>query len=142
MAPEHESDPLVGPRSDESDVEAASGAGEPPAAPGESEPGSDPIEASEASSAVAEPSSAAGRSARRTGRRNRDQSPNMLPARHARGTLERTFVRVIATLGIVGIGVAIAAVMASSNSHGWVIGLVVSLVSVILAAVLWSSRVL
>ena len=48
----------------------------------------------------------------------------------------------IATGGIVAIGVAIAAIMASSNSHGWLIGLVVSLVSVVLAAVLWSSRVL
>ena len=66
----------------------------------------------------------------------------MLPARKGRGLLERTFVRVIATGGIVGISVAIAAIMASSNSQGWMIGLVVSLVSVVLAAVLWSSRVL
>ena len=66
----------------------------------------------------------------------------MLPARHSRGVLERTFVRVIATGGIVGICVAIGAIMASSNSAGWIIGLVVSLVSVVLAALLWSSRVL
>jgi hypothetical protein len=32
--------------------------------------------------------------------------------------------------------------MASSNSQGWLIGLVVSVVSVVLAALLWSSRVL
>ena len=66
----------------------------------------------------------------------------MLPSRKDRGVLERTFVRVIATGGIVGICVAIAAIMYSSNSAGWIIGLVVSLVSVVLAAVLWSSRVL
>jgi hypothetical protein len=42
----------------------------------------------------------------------------------------------------VGIGVAIAAIMVSSNSQGWIVGLVVSLVSVILAAILWSSRML
>jgi hypothetical protein len=51
-------------------------------------------------------------------------------------------VRLIATCGIVGIGVAIAAIMHSSGSQGWMIGLVVSIVSVVLAAVLWSSRVL
>ena len=72
----------------------------------------------------------------------RSKSPNMLPTRRGRGRAERTFVRVVATGGIVGIGVAIAAIMASSNSQGWLIGLVVSVVSVVLAAVLWSSRVL
>ena len=71
----------------------------------------------------------------------RAQSPNMLPARETRrSSLERVLVRLIATAGIVGIGVAIAAIMVSSKSQGWVIGLVVSLVSVVLSAVLWSSR--
>jgi hypothetical protein len=36
--------------------------------------------------------------------------------------------------------VAIAAIMVSSHSKGWLVGLVVSIVSVVLAAVLWSSR--
>jgi hypothetical protein len=49
-------------------------------------------------------------------------------------------MRVIATAGIVGICVAIAAIMGSSDAEGWIIGLVVSLISVILAGVLWSSR--
>ena len=49
-------------------------------------------------------------------------------------------MRVVATAGIIGIGVAIAAIMSSQDSKGWVIGLVVSIVSVVLAAVLWSSR--
>ena len=70
-------------------------------------------------------------------------SRNMLPGRERRrSVLERLVVRLIATCGIVGIGVAIAAIMVSSHSQGWVVGLVVSIVSVILAALLWSSRML
>lgn len=68
-------------------------------------------------------------------------SHNMLPPRERRrSSLERLIVRIIATCGIVGIGVAIAAIMVSSNSKGWLVGLVVSIVTVVLAAVLWSSR--
>ncbi len=68
-------------------------------------------------------------------------SKNMLPPRERRRSpFERVFVRIIATAGIVGIGVVIAAIMASSHTQGWIIGLVVSIVSVVLAAVLWSSR--
>jgi hypothetical protein len=54
--------------------------------------------------------------------------------------VERLLVRLVATGGIVGIGVAIGAIMVSSNSQGWLIGLVVSVVSVVLAAILWSKR--
>ncbi len=49
-------------------------------------------------------------------------------------------MRVIATAGIIGICVAIAAIMGSQHSQAWLIGLVTSIVSVVLAAVLWSSR--
>jgi hypothetical protein len=71
----------------------------------------------------------------------RADSKNMLPPRERRrNPLERGLMRLIATCGIVGIGVAIAAIMTSSHSQGWIIGLVVSIVSVVLAAVLWSSR--
>ncbi len=66
----------------------------------------------------------------------------MLPRRGRRPWPERMLVRLIATCGVVGIGVAIAAIMHSSNSQGWMIGLVVSVVTVVLSAVLWSSRVL
>lgn len=69
-------------------------------------------------------------------------STNMLPQDRRRSPVERLLVRLIATCGIVGIGVAIAAIMVSSKSQGWVVGLVVSIVSVILAALLWSSRML
>ena len=68
-------------------------------------------------------------------------APNMLPGRARRASgLERLVVRVIATGGVVGIGVAIAAILAASKVQGWIIGLVVAIVSVVLSAVLWSSR--
>jgi hypothetical protein len=68
-------------------------------------------------------------------------SHNMLPPRDRRRSApERLFVRLIATGGIIGIGVAIGAIMTSSHSQGWLIGVVVSVVSVLLAAILWSSR--
>jgi hypothetical protein len=151
MAPEHEPDPLVARRGvDSDDSEAGSDAVEPLDEPASSEPSREPIVEPRGSSEqpgyrpeLSEPSAAATRSADRAERRTRGpSSPNMLPSRKGRGVLERTFVRVIATGGIVAIGVAIAAIMSSSNSAGWIIGLVVSLVSVVLAAVLWSSRVL
>jgi hypothetical protein len=49
-------------------------------------------------------------------------------------------MRGVATAGIVGISVVIAAIMSSQGSQGWLIGLVVSIASLVLAAVLWSSR--
>ena len=69
------------------------------------------------------------------------QGENMLPRRGRRRLgIERVLMRLVATGGIVGIGVALGAILASSNVQGWIIGLVVALVSVILSAVLWSSR--
>ena len=64
----------------------------------------------------------------------------MLPARRARPALESAFVRVVATAGVVGIGVALGAILASQDVAGWITGLVVALVSVLLSAILWSSR--
>jgi hypothetical protein len=65
----------------------------------------------------------------------------MLPGRAARGTgLERLVVRVVATGGVIGIGVGIAAILAANHVQGWILGLVVSTLSVLLAAILWSSR--
>ena len=77
-----------------------------------------------------------------TGRRARRGSENMLPQRDRRPWPERMLVRLIATCGIVGIGVAVSAILVSDNTQGWMVGLVVSIVSVVLAAVLWSSKVL
>lgn len=171
MGPEDDPEPLISPRGDgpdergdEPDTEAearagrrrerearrskASDAREPaigePIDPPAGEAGSRPVQPREdrveSAHAVGEP--VGGSRTRSHDRGARPQSPNMLPTRRGRGYLERTFVRVVATGGIVGISVAIAAIMSSSNSAGWIIGLVVSLVSVVLAALLWSSRVL
>jgi protein-S-isoprenylcysteine O-methyltransferase Ste14 len=65
----------------------------------------------------------------------------MLPPRgRRRFAVETIFMRIVATAGVVGISVGVAAILGSSDVQGWIIGLVVSLLSVILAAVLWSSR--
>jgi hypothetical protein len=75
------------------------------------------------------------------GRTPRQPAPNMLPGRERRrSAFERLFVRLIATAGVVGIGVVIGAIMADNNSKGWIIGLVISVVTVVLSAILWSSR--
>ena len=87
------------------------------------------------------PASIRSRERRESHREPQREAPNMLPGRERRRTgVERLLVRLIATAGIVGIGVAIAAIMVSSKSQGWIVGLVVSIVSVVLAGVLWSSR--
>jgi hypothetical protein len=81
------------------------------------------------------------RQARRDRRADATQQPGvMIPARRKRLPLEAPLMRLVATAGIIGIGVVIAAIMASQDSSGWLIGLVVSVVSVVLAAILWSSQ--
>lgn len=76
-----------------------------------------------------------------SGHAEHEPSRNMLPGRERRRSrFERLIVRLIATAGVVAIGVAIAAIMVSSKSQGWVVGLVVSLVTVILSGLLWSSK--
>jgi hypothetical protein len=65
----------------------------------------------------------------------------MLPGRERRRFgLERVVVRLVATFGVIGIGVALGAILAASKVQGWIIGLVVACVSVVVAGVLWSSR--
>ncbi len=66
----------------------------------------------------------------------------MIPGRKRRRGLESVVMRLIATGGIIGIGTAIAAILGSQDVHHWITGLVVATVSVILAAILWSSRTL
>jgi protein-S-isoprenylcysteine O-methyltransferase Ste14 len=63
-----------------------------------------------------------------------------LPPSPPRANIESVVVRCIATAGIVGIGTALGAICISLNAAGWITGLVVSLVSVVLAALLWRSR--
>jgi hypothetical protein len=62
--------------------------------------------------------------------------------RGPRWRVESVVVRIVATSGIVGISVALAAILGTQDVAYWIVGLVVALVSVILAAVLWSSRTL
>jgi hypothetical protein len=71
----------------------------------------------------------------------RERPEGMVPARERRRTkLERGLMRVIATGGIVGIAVVLGAVLVGQDVAGWIVGLVVGLTSVVLAALLWSSR--
>ena len=65
----------------------------------------------------------------------------MVPGRAARRTkVERASMRVLATGGIIGIDAILGAVLVGQDVAGWIVGLVVGLTSVILAALLWSSR--
>ena len=85
------------------------------------------------------------REARRQAREDRrgpsaERPAVMIPNRDKRLPLEAPLMRVVATAGIVAIAVAIAAIMGSQGSQAWLIGLAASVVSIVLAAVLWSSR--
>jgi hypothetical protein len=65
----------------------------------------------------------------------------MVPGRERRRTaLERVFMRVVATGGIIGIGTALGAILVGQDVAGWIVGLAVSATAVLLAALLWSSR--
>jgi hypothetical protein len=68
--------------------------------------------------------------------------PGFLPASPPRAQAESVAVRIIATAGVIGIGTAIGAALVSGHVAGWIVGLVVATVSVVLAALLWRSRVL
>jgi hypothetical protein len=83
------------------------------------------------------------REARRREREARRDVPpqGMVPGRERRRTrVERGAMRVIATGGVIGIAVILGAVLVGQDVAGWIVGLVVGLTSVILAALLWSSR--
>jgi hypothetical protein len=71
----------------------------------------------------------------------REPAQGMIPARARRRTrLERGSMRVLATGGIIGLATVLGAVLVSQDVAGWIVGLAVGLTSVILAALLWSSR--
>jgi hypothetical protein len=73
--------------------------------------------------------------------RRRARPQGMVPGRERRRTgIERGAMRAIATAGIVGIGVVLGAVLVGQDVAGWIVGLAVSVVSILLAALLWSSR--
>lgn len=70
-----------------------------------------------------------------------ERPQGMVPARERRRTkAERGLMRLIATGGIVGIAVLLGAVLVGQDVAGWIVGLVIGVTSVVLAAVLWSSR--
>jgi hypothetical protein len=71
-----------------------------------------------------------------------DQKTFIGPRGGKRRGIESVFVRLVATSGIVGICVALAAILGTQDVAFWIVGLAVSLVSVVLAAILWSSRTL
>ena len=73
---------------------------------------------------------------------NGESGETFLPSRGGRPRIESLFVRLVATGGVIGIGVALAAILGSQDVDAWLIGLVVSAVTVLLAALLWSSRTL
>jgi hypothetical protein len=65
----------------------------------------------------------------------------MIPVRGRRRTrIERVFVRLVATGGIVGIAVVLGAILVHQTVAGWIVGLVIGVVTVVLAALLWSSH--
>jgi|SRR5947209_6815023 len=77
----------------------------------------------------------------RRGRRERGTNANMLPEREGRRFgIERAVVRLVATGGIIGIGVVLGAILTSQKVEGWIIGLVIAVVTVVLSWLLWSSR--
>lgn len=73
-----------------------------------------------------------------------DEAPGtqgMIPGRrHRRNAFERISMRILATGGIIGLDVALGAILVANHVRGWIDGLVIGVVSVVLAAVLWSSR--
>jgi hypothetical protein len=69
-----------------------------------------------------------------------ETASGFLPAEPRRLASESVLVRVIATLGVIGIGTAVGAILVANTVAGWITGLVVSALSVVLAAVLWRSR--
>ena len=65
----------------------------------------------------------------------------MIPARERRRfRAESVLMRLVATAGIVALGLLLGAILVSADVAGWIVGLVVALISVALSALLWSSR--
>ncbi len=80
-------------------------------------------------------------------RRSRASQPEtaepgtMIPARRGRAArAESVFARLVMTMGILAIGTALGAILVGQDVAGWITGVVVSAVSVVLAAILWSAR--
>ena len=70
---------------------------------------------------------------------DRPATKGSLPEHSGRRTFESVVSRCVATAGIVGIGTALGAILIAADAAGWITGLVVSIVTVTLAAMLWRS---
>jgi hypothetical protein len=70
---------------------------------------------------------------------DRDRNERTAARDEGRG-LGSAFSRIVATGGIIGAGTAAAAIMGSQDVAYWIIGIVVSGLSVLLAAIVWSAR--
>jgi hypothetical protein len=79
-------------------------------------------------------------SSQRSTRGDTPGTGGFLSERPERRTFESVFARLVATAGIVGIGTALGALLVATDVAGWITGLVVSIVTVALAAMLWRSR--
>lgn len=73
--------------------------------------------------------------------RRAERPQGMVPGRERRRSrIERGAMRLVATSGIVAIAVVLGAILVGQDVAGWIVGLVIGLTSVVLAALLWSSR--
>ena len=70
---------------------------------------------------------------------DRDREAGVADRDDGRG-LGSALNRLVATGGIIGIGTGAAAIMGSQDVDAWIVGIVVSGLSVLLAAIVWSSR--
>ena len=76
----------------------------------------------------------------RRSRRDTPGNDGFLSEQPERRTFESVLARLVATAGVVGVGTALGAILVAADVAGWVSGLIVSIVSVALAAMLWRSR--
>ncbi|HEX5897830.1 MAG TPA: hypothetical protein VFY32_00435 [Solirubrobacteraceae bacterium] len=107
------------------------------------EPGEQPDAAPEPAAAAEPAPELSDREARQLEREARrgERPQGMVPGRERRRSkVERGAMRIVATGGIIGIAVLLGAVLVGQDVAGWIVGLVVGLTSVVLAALLWSSR--
>ena len=61
-------------------------------------------------------------------------------ARRRRLALEPTLTRLLVICGVVGIGVALGAILRANETQGWEIGLIVALVTLVLSRILFRRR--
>jgi tetrahydromethanopterin S-methyltransferase subunit F len=62
--------------------------------------------------------------------------PGGPPQRGPRSAIERGLGRLVATAGIIGIGAGLGALLASNKVQGWITGLVIAVVSIVLVTLL------